>query len=73
MTYAQNVKDQEISDSNLPIQWIPASSNIEIYPTENSWYYIKDYQVYAYIELEGDHNYSYCFSGSLENVKKGKC
>ena len=73
MTYAQNVREQEIADTALPIQWIPVTSNTEVYPTENSWYYIRNYQVYAYIEFEGDRVYSYCFSGSLENVKKGKC
>ena len=44
------------------------------YPTSNSYYYIKDSKVYAYIELTVNNlDIGYCYRGSYNNYIKGKC
>ena len=72
MTYRVNLnlKDQEINASNMPIQYIPGDSENTIYPTSDSWYYIKDYKIYAEISFKGEkQQYTFCYQGSLEEKK----
>lgn len=72
--YASNILNQDITDTNLPIQLIPANEEMNIYPTKNSWYYINEHKVYAYIEFESsDNTYSYCYNGEISGRKEGKC
>ncbi len=76
MTYRVNLnlKDQEINASNMPIQYIPGDSENTIYPTSDSWYYIKDYKIYAEISFKGEkQQYTFCYQGSLEEKKEGNC
>ncbi len=74
VSYATTTANQNINDSSLPIQLIPASSEIEIYPSSESWYYIENHKVYAYINFKSDnYNYSFCYKGDIENVKEGIC
>ena len=64
-----NIGVQDRNSTALPINLIPASSDGFYYPSTNSWYYVENYKVYAYIEIE---NYGYCYQGSIE-YKKGEC
>lgn len=72
--YAVNISNQELNDTNLSIQLIPISNTSDIYPTKNSWYYIKEHKVYAYIELKDSTSvYSFCYNGEISLRKEGKC
>lgn len=71
---AKNIKDQIRDDPNMPIQLLPADNSGEIFPDISSWYYVKEYQVYAEISFKSTTDlYSFCYNGSLKQVKKGKC
>jgi hypothetical protein len=54
---------------------IPADDEFKYYPSINSWYYVNDKKVYAYIEFVIDDNNikSYCYNGSIDLVKEGVC
>lgn len=72
--YAINVENQEIGNPNLPIENIPGNSSLTIYPSTDSWYYIKDHQVYAYIVFKTlTEKYDFCYNGSIDNMKEGEC
>lgn len=72
--YALNVSNQGITDSTMPIQLIPAITEKNIYPTENSWYYIKEHKVYAYIEFKSTtQSYAFCYNGSKDSKREGNC
>lgn len=69
-----NIGEQDINSSILPISLIPASPDGNIYPSTSSWYYITNGKVYAYIAFETpDTIYDYCYQGALEENKKGEC
>lgn len=75
-SYAINnqIVSQDITSSALPISLIPADAAGTIYPHIDSWYYIKENKVYAYIVIEENSiRYSYCYQGALENAKEGEC
>lgn len=67
------ITNQDVSSASLPINLIPADATGTIYPTLDSWYYIKENKVYAYIVIEEDNKYSFCYQGTFENVKEGEC
>ena len=70
----KNIANQSRDDLSMPIQYIPGDNNNEVYPTSSSWYYIENYKIYAEITLsEGLNNYTYCYNGSLEEKKEGRC
>lgn len=72
--YAKNVPNQSKTSTELPITQIPANTELTIYPSEESWYYIENNQVYAYIKFKSTQNdYDFCYNGSINNIKKGKC
>lgn len=76
LTYQQNknIKDQDINDISMPIQYIPGDENNSVFPTTDSWYYIENYQVYAEISIEQDNTkYTYCYQGSISSKKEGTC
>lgn len=66
------ITNQEISSSNLPIYLIPADATGIIYPTLESWYYIEEGKVYAYIVIEKE-QYHFCYQGEINKVKEGEC
>lgn len=69
-----NIEEQDINSSALPISLIPASQDSSIYPSTSSWYYITNGKVYAYIAFETPNTiYDYCYQGTLEEKKKGEC
>ena len=66
-----NIVNQDRNYPTTKITTIPAESNI--YPNSNSWYYIKDNNIYAYIEFSSNNKtYSFCYTGK-DNIKEGKC
>ena len=75
ITYMINadVDNQEINNSNMPIQYIPGDNENKIYPTSSSWYYIENYKVYAEITIAGTQNYTFCYNGSQQDKKEGRC
>ncbi len=69
-----HVGEVKKNDSRLDITTIPAGEKSIYYPTSNSWYYIEEGKLYAYIEFEHlSEIYSYCYHGSLQNVTEGEC
>lgn len=69
-----NIGEQDRYDTSLPINLIPASSDNTIYPNLDSWYYIKNKQVFAYIAIDTkDQTYSWCYNGGIDNYKEGEC
>ena len=73
-TKENNSINQEITSNILPITLIPADQSGTYYPSEKSWYYIENGQIYAYINLKTPTtNYSYCYQGSINIYKKGEC
>lgn len=71
---ANNVINQEKENKNLPIELIPADELGTIYPTNESWYYINNSKIYAYIKFTTENNsYDFCYSGSIDEYKKGEC
>ena len=72
--FNNNVENQDLSDISLPITLIPSDKSLEYYPTNNSWYYIKDRKVYAYIEIEvSNKKEGYCYQGAIEKRSEGEC
>ena len=73
-TYAIDVENQETNSTALPIEKVPANKDLTIYPSSESWYYIKNHKVYAYINFTGlTDDYEFCYNGSIEKMKRGKC
>lgn len=69
-----NIVNQEVTNTSLPIYLIPANSQGTVFPDTSSWYYIKDSKVYAYISItHNNKTYSYCYQGSIDEYKKGQC
>ena len=53
---------------------IPADEKANYYPNANSWYYIKEKKLYAYIEFgESNNKYGYCYKGSIDSIYEGEC
>lgn len=73
--YSLTYPNQSIESAAFPIQLIPVNTpdNITIYPSNNSWYYIENGIVYAYIAFLDNSEYSFCYQGDKENAKEGTC
>lgn len=69
-----NISRQTIEEDQIPMVSIPADKKGEIYPSADSWYYVNDGRVYAYIKfIIGQDEYKYCYQGGIDNYKKGEC
>ena len=69
-----NIKNLEKNNKKLIISEIAADQDELYFPTNNSYFYIKNSKVYAYIEINDLSNtYSYCYNGSIDNYQKGEC
>ena len=69
---SNNILNQDIKNNNVKINTIPAKDNY--YPDSDSWYYIKDGKVYAYIKYSYKNNiFESCYLGSKDKYKEGKC
>lgn len=73
--YAEKIENQpKDSQTGIDVTTINATSdyNNALYALSDSWYYIENYQVYAYIHFEIDNiNYDYCFKNG--DYQKNKC
>lgn len=76
LTYSSSISNQTKDDLNgIDITTINATGDYENeqYATKKSWYYIKDYKVYAYLNFSiHGKNYDYCFLGNNQYTK-GVC
>ena len=70
---SNNIENMDMKDTRLIISTIPADDNAKYYPSINSWYYVKNKRIYAYIEFEENKKYSYCYKGSIDSVYEGEC
>lgn len=69
-----NIKNQNINDMNMPIQYIPGNPENNLFPTTDSWYYIKEYKIYAEISIPSESSkYTFCYQGTKESRKEGTC
>lgn len=69
-----NIEKVVLSGDNIDISKIPLSFSSNIFPNKNSWYYVRDSHVYAYIEFSSKGVlYQFCYLGSIDNYKKGLC
>lgn len=69
-----NIINKDRDDDKFLIQLIPADVNDRYYPDENSWYYVENSHIYAYIEFKSTSKiYSFCYNGSIDEVKNGVC
>ena len=71
---SNNISSMDKGDLRLQISLIPADESLKYYPSNNSWFYVIDGKVYAYIEIiDNDISYNYCYNGSIDLNKKGEC
>lgn len=70
---SNDIENLDMKDTRLIISTIPADDNAKYYPSINSWYYVKNKRIYAYIEFEENNKYSYCYKGSIDSVYEGEC
>lgn len=69
-----NIVEQDRTSAALPIHLIPATTNADVYPSINSWYYVTNKEVYAYIRFEfNNSSYDFCYQGSISAFKEGEC
>lgn len=69
-----DIKNQSQKESNIDITKIPGDEKETYFPTSNSYFYIKNSKVYAFIEIKDKGNiYSYCYNGSIDEYEKGEC
>lgn len=63
-----NITNLDINNTDLLIHMIPTDEGL--YPSTNSWYYVEDSKIYAYIEFNDD---GFCYKGSIDSVIEGMC
>ncbi len=67
------IVNQDIS-SKIDISKIPVDVDKNIYPEQDSWYYIKNGNIYAYIKVKIEGKIKdFCYNGSIDNVEEGVC
>lgn len=72
--YSNKITTLDKNNAELIISSIPADDRLEIYPTSNSWYYVSNGRVYAYIEFNNSEKiYNFCYNGSIDGVESGVC
>ena len=68
---SNNIQSLDKNNTSLVITMIPVDEDGKYYPSDNSWYYVENSKIYAYIEV--GNNFGYCYNGSIENYNKGEC
>lgn len=69
-----SINNLDKNNTLLVINMIPGDGKSSYYPTNNSWYYVKNKKIYAYIEFsEKGRKYGYCYKGSVDDVSEGEC
>ena len=71
---SNNIYNEEIENHTIDMTLIPADENLTMSPTSNSYFYIREGMVFAYIEIDIDGNIiSYCYNGNINNYNEGVC
>ena len=72
-TYISSQKIFELKKDEVvyPIQIIGADNDEKLFPNSNSWYYVHEGLLYAYIEFND--MTGYCYMGNKNNKKEGVC
>lgn len=71
---ANDITNIDKNNTKLLINTIPADDRAIYYPSTNSWYYVKDKRIYAYIEFNDNNmKYGHCYKGSIDSVREGEC
>lgn len=71
---SNNINNMDINNTNLVITTIPVDEKASYYPNVNSWYYVKEKRIYAYIEFsENNNKFGYCYKGSIDSIYEGEC
>ncbi len=69
-----NIINEELNKTKLDITKISGDEEGLILPSKESYYYIKNSKVYAYIKLTVDEKVAeYCYNGSIDEYKEGVC
>lgn len=69
-----NIINMDKNDAKISISMINLDDNKNIYPSSNSWYYVKDGRVYSYIEfVQINKRYGFCYNGSINDFYEGEC
>lgn len=72
--FDNKIMELEKNNTQLVITLLAADDDEKYFPSSNSWYYVKDGKVYAYIELIANgKSYDYCYKGSIDLIQKGVC
>ena len=68
-----NIDNLDVNDS-IDVSLIPIDSSKNMYPTSNSWFYVADGNIYAYIEINDNNKVvGYCYKGAIDLVSEGVC
>ena len=69
-----NIYAEEKDNHTIDISLIPADEDLTMFPTPNSYFYINEGMVFAYIEIDIEGNIiSYCYNGNINNYDEGVC
>ncbi|MBQ1551573.1 MAG: hypothetical protein IIZ67_05670 [Bacilli bacterium] len=69
-----NIYTEEKDNHTIDISLIPADEDLTMFPTPNSYFYINEGMVFAYIEIDIEGNIiSYCYNGNINNYDEGVC
>lgn len=69
-----NIENLKRNESDFIINMVPADTDLKYYPSKNSWYYVDNKKIYAYIEfIDKNYKYGYCYKGSIDLLYEGEC
>ena len=69
-----NIYNEEKDNHTIDISLIPADEDLTMFPTPNSYFYINEGMIFAYIEIDIEGNIiSYCYNGNINNYDEGVC
>ena len=69
-----NIYNEEKDNHTIDISLIPADEDLTMFPTPNSYFYINEGMIFAYIEIDIEGNLiSYCYNGNINNYDEGVC
>lgn len=69
-----NIYNEDRDNHTVDITLIPADESLTVSPTANSYFYISEGMVFAYIEVDVDGTIiSYCYNGNINNYDEGEC
>ena len=69
-----NIYNEEKDNHTIDISLIPADEDLTMFPTPNSYFYINEGMIFAYIEIDIEGNIiSYCYNGNINNYDEAVC